>query len=317
MKTRITAARLDRQDDLQAAASSLLVPLTVTAPGDTPFWASVEAAAAGPAVIARISGAAHTVARQARAISSTDRELVKVVLFDRGHALAAQDGRQQAVRSGEWAVLDTTRPYALAVPEPCAVLAVGLPRGRLGPYAGTLARRTAQPLPSGRGVRGVMRALLRGVDEHIDGDLPATSGAHLADALTALLIAVYADTTAERADVPCDLTERIIGFTRANLADPGLSVESVARVHGISPRHLHQLFRRAGGRTFAAWVRHERLLRVHRDLADPALRHLTTAVIGARSGLHDPSHLSRALRAEFGRTPSEIRRTGGAGPGTG
>lgn len=290
------------------------MPLTVTARGDTPFWASVESAAAGPAVIARVSGAAHTVARRARSITSTDPELVKTVLFGRGTAVAAQDERHHALGPGDLAVLDTTRPYALTVTEECAVLAVGLPRSLLGAHAGTVARRTAQPVPSDRGVRGVLRALLQGVGEHIDGDLPATSGAHLADALTALLTAVYADTTAERAAVPCDLTERIIGFARANLDDPGLSVVSVARAHGISPRHLHQLFRRAGGLTFAAWVRHERLHRVRKDLADPSLRHLTTTAIAAHWGLHDPAHLSRALKAEFGRTPTEIRQAAPAGP---
>ncbi|MGW7546770.1 AraC family transcriptional regulator [Streptomyces sp. NPDC054770] len=37
-------------------------------------------------------------------------------------------------------------------------------------------------------------------------------------------------------------------------------------------------------------------------------------MIAARWGLHDPAHLSRALRAEFGRTPSEIRRAGQQNP---
>ncbi|MGW7546771.1 AraC-like ligand-binding domain-containing protein [Streptomyces sp. NPDC054770] len=266
-----SAARLGTQAELQAAASSLLVPLTVTAPGDTPFWACVESAAAGPAVIARINGAAHTVSREVRSITSADPELVKVVLFGRGMAVAAQGERQQALGPGDLAVLDTTRPYALAVAEECAVLAVGLPRCLLGAHTGTVTRRTAQALPAGRGVRGVMRALLQGVGEHIDSDLPATSGAHLADALSALLIAMYADTTAERAEVPCGMTERITAFARANLDDPGLSVVSVARTHGISPRHLHHLFQRAGGPSFSAWVRRERLHRVRRDLADPAL----------------------------------------------
>lgn len=313
MRSRSTAVRLSRDEELQTAASSLLVPLSVTGHGDTPFWASVESAVAGPAVIARIRGAAHSVVRRAGSIGSSDPELMKIVLFGRGTAVAAQDERDHALAPGELAVLDTTRPYALTVAEECAVLAVGLPRALLGGHADAVARCTARPLPSSRGVRGVMRALVEGVGEHIDEDLPATSGAHLADALTALLIAVYADTTAERATVTCGMTERILGFARANLDDPGLTVASVARAHGISPRHLHQLFQRAGGSSFAAWVRRERLHRVRRDLTDPGLRHLTTAVIAARWGLHDPAHLSRSMKAEFGWTPSEIRRASRTG----
>src|SRR5207248_9198515 len=58
-----------------------------------------------------------------------------------------------------------------------------------------------------------------------------------------------------------------------------------------------------------------RLHRVHRDLADPALRRLTMAAIAACWGLHDPTHLSRALKAESGKTPSEVRRLAQAGHG--
>ncbi len=58
------------------------------------------------------------------------------------------------------------------------------------------------------------------------------------------------------------------GVARVYLADSQLSAETVAHQHRISVRHLHTLFK---GRdlTFAAWVRHERLLRIRRDLLAP------------------------------------------------
>jgi AraC-like DNA-binding protein len=123
-----------------------------------------------------------------------------------------------------------------------------------------------------------------------------------------LLVTARAEAPPEPAEAGTDLTDRILAHTLAHLGDPDLSVGSVARHHGISPRYLHRLFRRRD-LTFAAWVRRERLTRVHRDLQDPALATRTTAVIAAGWGIRDPAHLGRALKREFGLTAAEIRLT--------
>ncbi|WP_334541266.1 helix-turn-helix domain-containing protein [Streptomyces sp. B21-079] len=60
--------------------------------------------------------------------------------------------------------------------------------------------------------------------------------------------------------------------------------------------------------TFAAWVRHERLLRIRRGLLEPAAADISTAVIAARWGIRDPKHLGRALKREFGTAVSDLRR---------
>ena len=100
--------------------------------------------------------------------------------------------------------------------------------------------------------------------------------------------------------------DQIIAYCQANLADPALSVDSVAQRHGISPRQLHLMFQQRD-QTFAAWIRIERLRRIRRDLTDPTLMHLTVGTIARRWGISNPSHLSRSLKAEFGRTPTELR----------
>ncbi|MFB9839279.1 helix-turn-helix domain-containing protein, partial [Actinoallomurus acaciae] len=112
--------------------------------------------------------------------------------------------------------------------------------------------------------------------------------------------------TTEGAGATTDLVDRIRAHVLADLGDPGLCVESVARRFAISPRYLHERFRRRGI-TFAAWVRYERLVRIRRDLRDPALTARTATAIAARWGLRDTGHLSRALKREFGQTATEIR----------
>lgn len=291
--------------DLQAAASSILVPLRVTAPAGQPFRARLTSAGAGPLVAARIRGTAHVVSRQARAITSADPGLLKVTFHRRGMATVTQDGRDGRAKPGELVVVDMARPYHLAVDDFCDVVVIGVPRPFLGAHAELISRRTATPLEADSGTRAVLAATMSGLGDHLDA-LPGPAGRHLGDALTSLLIAAFTESSAERADVASDLTERILTYALANLADPTLSVASVARRHGISTRHLHQLFRRRD-RTFAAWVRHERLRRIRRDLLDPDLAQQTAAAIATRWGIADPRHLGRALKAEFGLTAADIR----------
>jgi AraC-like DNA-binding protein len=88
-------------------------------------------------------------------------------------------------------------------------------------------------------------------------------------------------------------------------------VESVARRHGISVRYLYKVIARRGT-SLAAWIRRERLQRIHRDLSNPALANKTTSEIAVRWGILDPTHLGRSLKAEFGRTVTEIRRGAGS-----
>ncbi len=302
---RVIGIDLEQAEQLQATASSVLVPMRVTAPRHAPFLASVESATAGSVIVARISATSHVVKRNGRSITSADRDLLMLTLHRRGPAAIAQDDRQHWVKAGDLVVFDTARPFALDVSDTCDVVVVGLPRSMLGAHAELVSRRTATPLASDAGTRAVIAAFLSGLGDHVD-ELPGPSGVHLGDALSSLVITAFTEATAERADTATGLADRIIAYAMANLDDPHLSVESVARRHGISPRRLHQLFQHRE-RTFAAWVRYERLRRIRRDLLDPALSHRTIAAIAARWGVLDPSHVSRALKAVFGQSATEIR----------
>jgi AraC-like DNA-binding protein len=299
---------MKQAEELQTTVSSFLVPLTVTAPDSQDFRAVVESAGSTRLSAGRVRSTPHRVRREARSMSSSDPDLFKVTLHRRGSAWASQGGRQRQVRTGDLLALDTTRPYTLSLPDPCDVVVVGLPRGLLGPHAKTLARRSGEPVPSDAGMGALCAALLTGLGDQVDSLGPSHTE-YVLDAVTGLLIGALADVPAERVETPAAaIVDRIVAFTLANLHDPDLCAASVAARHGISPRWLHQLFR---GRehTFTAWVRHERLKRIHRDLTNPALAHRTVAAVAADWGLLDPTHLARALRDEFGCTAAELRRS--------
>ncbi|MCP2337739.1 BTAD domain-containing putative transcriptional regulator [Actinomadura rupiterrae] len=294
-------------EEARAAASALLVPVRLDPIGDS-FRGGISAVHAGPLVVGRLRCTPHTVSRPPRTISSTDRDLVKVVLNRSPSGITVgQDGRECRVGPGELVVCDMTRPYSITVPGPCDVTFLGVPRALLGDRADVLARRTAVRLPSDAGLTSLITTCLAGVSDRV-GALPDPAGRHLGDALTSLVLAALTATAPARTETPTDLADRILAYASANLHDPSLSVESAATRHGISPRRLHELFRDRD-HTFMRWVRRERLARIRRDLRDPALAHRSVASVAARWGILDAAHVSRALKAEYGQTAAEIRQS--------
>lgn len=101
--------------------------------------------------------------------------------------------------------------------------------------------------------------------------------------------------------------QRVLRFIDDSLADPALSPRIVADAHHMSIRKLYNLFE-GHSTTVADWIRWRRLEGCRRDLRDPAQRRTPVSAIGARWGLPNPAHFSRAFRAAFGAPPTEYRR---------
>lgn len=293
----------ERFEQFEAAASQSFVPVRLRVPRDVGFRATLGEATVNGVVIAQIAGTPCWVQRDAHTIGSADPEMVKVALHRRGRADVEQDGRRCSARPGDLVAYETTRPYRLQYVDDFDITVIAIPRARLGLNAELIGQRSASVLPATAGVRSVVSACLTGLTGSLD-EVPRAAGMHLADALVSLIISAFVGDW--QAEPDADLGDRILAYCLANLTDPNLSVASVARQHGISVRYLHKLLN-GRGTSPAAWIRRERLHRIHRDLSNPAFMNRTTTEIAARWGIFDPTHLARALKAEFGQTPKEIR----------
>ncbi|MFF3874860.1 helix-turn-helix domain-containing protein [Streptomyces sp. NPDC001978] len=302
------ALRIERAgvDELQTAASSILAPLSVTAPDTAAFRADIDAAALGRLAVARIRGSEHRVTRPPRVITSTDPEVLTLTLHNARPAVLDQGGRQGRAGKGDFVVIDMTRPYRLDVVDGCDVLAVGIPRAELGRHADIVARHAALRLPGDAGVPAALSALLLGLGRDLD-ELTGPTAHHVGDALVSLLLAAFTGQEPYRTDTATELVDRIRAYALLNISDPALCGESVARAHAISHRHLHRLFHRTGT-SFATWLRQERLARIRRDLLDPAHLGLTVAGVAARWGCVDTAHMARTLKQQYGQTARELRQ---------
>ena len=103
------------------------------------------------------------------------------------------------------------------------------------------------------------------------------------------------------------LVRRAIALMRENVEEP-LAVAVLARRVGRTQRGLEQLFKRELGATPRTVYRRIRLLAARRLVDETAL---PIAEIAVRCGYADPSAMTRAFAAEFGRPPRAIRASAG------
>ncbi len=100
---------------------------------------------------------------------------------------------------------------------------------------------------------------------------------------------------------------RVVDFIMANLSQP-LSINDIATVAGVHARTLHKAFCQHFGESAMAFVQHQRLERVQRQLleADPQSTSVTDAAI--ENGFAHLSRFAAAYRHRFGEYPSETLR---------
>jgi AraC-like DNA-binding protein len=100
---------------------------------------------------------------------------------------------------------------------------------------------------------------------------------------------------------------RLVDQAREALVRGRLAVglEDLADAVGCSPHHLSRVFRRVTGEPLTAYRNRLRVRAVLSDLQDGAS---SLRVLAAEYGFADQAHLTRVVRRQLGRTPTELRR---------
>lgn len=144
-------------------------------------------------------------------------------------------------------------------------------------------------------------------DEPLDTRTALLCADHIRD-LAALALGAKGETAeqAKERGLPHVRLAAIKADIKANLTQQWLSLETLARRHGISPQYLRALFYK-DGTSFSEYVRNLRLGHARRLLCDPRLKETRISDIAFIAGFGDLSHFNKAFRSHFGMTPSDVR----------
>lgn len=302
----------DRLDFWTESSCAAYVPLQIRSAERGRFWARMDGYELGPLHVFRIAAAANTMIRTSRAVAAGDPECIDLSVIVRGQINSAQQGRSGVARTGDVISKETSHPAILCAEQPFETVVVRVPRTLLRAHAANIDSLTAVTI-SGKTMLG--RAAARLLPELAvaleNGTIDPGDEAEIVESVVDLIESLYGVPAAtgelRMLRSRAEILLAVESFIEANLGDPDLNPEQIARASFISRRYLHKLFE-AEGTSVSAWIRAARLDHCRRDLLDPALAHQTILSIATHWGLPGPQHFSRLFRATYGCSPRELRR---------
>ncbi len=304
--------RLDFWRHLVGQAFVPMDALPQAAPEDAgPFHGRIQVDGLAQLQVALVDAGSHLVSRTPRLIADVDREFYQVNLQVSGRCAVVKNDRVDLLAPGDMTLLDSSEVYKLVFDGDHKMLCFALPHKLLPLDPDRVARLTATRLSGRQGVGALMVPFLTTLARQVFAQDVRSQGrlaGNVVDLTETLLIERMGELADTQSEAPGRLLRlRVCDDIQGRLGSPDLTPAKLAERHHISVRYLHHLFE-AEGTTVSQWIRERRLERCRRDLADPAMSRIPAAAIGARWGLRDPAHFSRAFKTQFGLTPGECRR---------
>lgn len=223
--------------------------------------------------------------------------------------LVRQEGREvQTSAGGSW-LWSNERAGTAHIQAGAVFQSIAIPRRILAPMVPHLEDAVMSTVPGGSaGLRLLTSYAAALLDETLEltPELGALSAIHIQD-LVAVTLGANRDAAeiAKGRGVRVARLQAIRADIEASLSSPDLSLESLSRRHGISPRYVRALFD-GEGTSFTDYVLGRRLFRAHRMLSNPVAEAKISA-IAFEAGFGDLSYFNQAFRRHFGMTPSDAR----------
>ena len=236
-------------------------------------------------------------------------DYVSVLLAMRGSTHLVQRGYSVVLNPGDYCILDSTIASETMIPSPFHNVMARFPLADVTPVLPTWQQSIGMALNGRTGAGAVFFDIVRSILRQPDL-LQVESHAGIAHAAVDLFGSALLALPHNRRPSPSHMESfhraRIKAFVQEHLRDPDLDVDMVATQLGLSPRHVHRLFKDEP-QHLMHWVWSERLRHCYADLSRESQRNKTVAQIAYTWGFNDSAHFSRAFRQRFGEAPSDVR----------
>jgi AraC-like DNA-binding protein len=275
--------------------------------GDTTFDGHIASTHAGDVILTRLEANRHRVLRTDSMVRASEVPYLKIVAPWQGSATVQQQGREACARDGAWVIYDTTGTYEIGNPERVDHLIVMIPKDAVAEPGLRLDSAMARKLGAG-GISRVALDTMRSTWLELPNmsDLAARGAGDMIKQLVRLSLLELAgqDTSVTQRAA---LRDRIRAYVQANLRDPALSADGIARALNCSRRNLYNAFN-GEGESIAAFIQRLRLEACVRDLQQAGAQARPITDIALSWGFGNPSHFSRVFRDHTGMSPSAFRQ---------
>jgi AraC-like DNA-binding protein len=305
-------ARITHRDEWEKQVSETLFPLIIQ--NVRPEFAGTIKTLELPRglTVSEVYVDANHLKRTERLVRQDASEHVLVLVQSSGKAVMRQADREVLLANGAAALADPSSPYELKMSNGSHQLVLLLPSATVLAAGGDILEARTRLIPPEslalRSLAGLARELVATTDLGSEAEGAAAAAV---DLLGAALTRFKTTSGLPVESSTHEAQRRLVQeFVYRNLGNPGLSVDFVARAHGISARHLATLF--GPDSSPGAFIRRARLERIYADLTNPQLMSATAADIAARWGYLNYATLNRAFHREFGIAPQQVREYGKA-----
>lgn len=237
-------------------------------------------------------------------IAAGDPDLVGLLYMRRGTIGLDFEGRPVVLRPGELVMWDTARRGGFKTSGRVENQTLVVPRERLATVAPGYESMFGRPFRSDHPAARLIGSFLGSLAPVVSSlDLAAREA--VADA--ALDIARAVVTTRDDPQPRQQTAARLMAvrlYIDANLGNPSLSPDAIAKANAISLRTLHRLFESTHD-SVAGVIRERRLSRCHADLLRGTDESVTA--IAYRWGFRNLSFFSRLFRERYGLSARELR----------
>lgn len=248
------------------------------------------------------------VGRRARDLLSDGRDNYTFAIVSEDHDISVEGCRPFTVKSGDLMIVNEGTWFEVRHARAAAVEVVSVGRRQIAARVPRLDHEPFYHIP--REAPGA--ALFVGYANLLRQSPPEPARAremaasHIHD-LMALMLDGFVQGGSDRSDggIRAARLELIKKDILDRSRDPSLSVNSVARRHGVTPRYVQQLFEREGT-TFTEFLRDRRLALAYHRLEE-GVAEMSIAQIALESGFTDLSNFNRVFRRRYGLTPSDVR----------
>lgn len=289
--------------------AAALVGLNCRTNGAGPLEATEINAQAGEVHLARVTGTAHSVERNADVVRRCPADAIAVYITVRGDAWFGHGEGSRSLRPGHVLMCDADRPFRRVFSRGLEELAVKVPRAAFRESTG-LATLRAPMVTDLTGAGGRNGPYARALAAMVGRSARAAGAAPADEAAITELVAVLASGRQAQPSLAHRAAARV--FIEQHLTDRGLTASQVAAAIGISERHLSRVLA-AAGTSFPRHVLHSRLRLAYEMLTAPAPSGSFSA--GPFSAGPFSAGQSPAGQTPLGSAPAGLAARGQAGDG--